>query len=108
MTKDEQLKANLIIAKALGYILEDSEHGNTCYIQTGGDKFVGHRAFNIFTNPSDCQAAVIHLGEKHDLFPRKYGVGWTCKTGIVGEYDTYPTYQEAVSAAYLALESFYL
>ena len=107
MNQAEQLQANLIIAKALGYdaviiktedsliqLCMDSPHVR---VQIDVDL---DREFNI-TNPSDCQAAVIALGEKRQVDIYFDGLTWAQTESLDDQYDTY---QEAVAAAYLALE----
>ena len=125
MTKDEQLQANLIIAKALGLKAECSsckgkgyiipiipdvygiQPKQACYTCMGRGE-IDYKV-DIFTTPSDCQAAVIHLGNEHDIGIVPCGEnrwGYCSKyqdlgTSLITGYDTY---QEAVAAAYLALD----
>ena len=123
MTKDEQIQANLIIAKALGHEVADGDSGHhpenlktAVYIDVT-DTLAQHHCqaskrgskvwmiLDIFTNPSDCQAAVIHLGEKRRINIEYFGDkmfedAWYYSEGDEG----FKTYQEAVAAAYLALE----
>ncbi len=131
MNKDKDLQANLIIAKALGLPTEEqwtrpssAQHYSMVRVPALEDEvddpyFCGklgyfHKEFNIFTNPSDCQAAVIHLGEKHGISIVQFISGAAEKKGytygliiggkLQGKRDLYPTYQDAVGAAYKHLE----
>ena len=120
MTKDEQLKAGLIAANALGLKNAAVENGTVFYDFAHESFKKMHRNPFSLSNPSDCQAAVIHLGEKHGLFPMPeltddgnilWTIAWAWRsqsisTEQVGIIETIreETYQEAVAAAYLALE----
>ena len=104
MTKDEQLKANLIVARALGCDEIDANEYSIAHMVRGE-----YHEFNIFTNPSDCQAAVkkllwhgftisadVEAGEMLSIT-----ISIDCDNPIsVTEIDL----ETAVAAAYLALK----
>jgi len=92
---NEKLNMNMAAAKMLGYdfIVHDGLESRAVSVKV----YSAHRLFNIFSNPSDCLAAVKCLGEKYGVYlvrsyPNKY---WSASCAV-GMFDTY---EESVGRA---------
>jgi len=110
----DKLKANMAAAEMLGRANHTEQYGYGVSCTDGKTVMLlmcGNPAtsFNLFTNPSDCQAAVIHLGEKHDVQIAADELGWVWIRYSKDSWEVwdvsnhFDTYQEAVAAAYIAL-----
>ena len=110
MTAEQQLQANLIIAKALHGWADDLDHEN---VSVSDNENGGVRIFDVFTRPEDCQPAVLYLKEKYQVgiaftehAPHHWLAEYSDGTAVVvenGVDKVFDLYQDAVAAAYIIL-----